>query len=173
MKKHRADTFRYRPCSLVVLSWRNQRVPEGTRDLPAAATATAATAAAAATTATEAAAATAAAATTEAAAATTAAAAAATLTRTSLVDGEVATIDVLAVERSDRSVAFLSRGELDETEATGATGFAIHDEGRAGDVAVSREELAKLILSGLEREITDVKLHALHLEPEAVYDSGA
>lgn len=146
-------------------------MPEGTRDLPAAATATAATAAAAATTATEAAAATAAAAATEAAAATTAAAA--TLTRTSLVDGEVATIDVLAVERSDRSVAFLSRGELDETEATGATGFAIHDEGRAGDVAVSREELAKLILSGLEREITDVKLHALHLEPEAVYDSGA
>jgi hypothetical protein len=121
--------------------------------LPAAATATAATAAAATTaesTTTTAAA---------AAEAATAATAAATLARPGLVDGEVATVNVLAVEGRDGRASVLVIRELDETEAAGAAGFTVHDQRRRRDFAVSREQLAQLALGGIERQISYVELH--------------
>ena len=140
--------------------------------LPAAvATATAATTAAAAVAttataaATEAAAATAAAATeaataTAAAEATAATAAATILAGTGFVDGEVTTIDVATVHALDGGASVVIAGELDEAEAAGAAGFAIHDEGRGRDLAELGEHFAELGLRGAERQISDVKLHS-------------
>lgn len=127
-------------------------------DLPAAA-ATAATAAVPTTTA--ASAATAATTTTaEAAAATTTAAA--TLAGACLVDSDVATIDRLAVQALDRSACLIIVGELDKAEAARASGVTIHDEGGGCDLAEGLERFAELGFSCAEREIADVKLHALN-----------
>ena len=134
----------------------------------------AATAAAATTT-------TAAAATKSAAAATTAAATKSTTTAAAtgfaglgFVDGEVAAVDVLAVEGSHRGLAVLIACELDEAEAAGAAGFAVHDEGRGSDIAVLREDLAETLLGGAERQIANVELHdAFHTALETKPDTGA
>jgi hypothetical protein len=141
--------------------------------LPAAATtgaaAAAATEAAAATAAAATEAATTAAATTTAAAeATTAAAAAAasaSFTRAGFVDGEIATINVLAVEGSDGSLSFRVVGHFDEAETAGAAGVTVHDEGRRSDLTESSEEILELRLRGLEREIADVHLHDTNPKP--------
>ena len=77
------------------------------RGLPAAATATTTTA--------------------TATAATTAAATAA-FTGLGFVDRQVATVNVLAIEGCDGCAAVLGVGELNEAEAAGAAGFAVHDE---------------------------------------------
>jgi hypothetical protein len=131
--------------------------------LPAAA-ATAAAAAAEAT-------ATAAAATTAAAAeaattATTTAEATATATTTatilagaSLVHGEVATIDALAMEGLDCRPRLAVIVHLDEAKATGTTGLAVHDDGCGSNLAVGLKDLAKALFGRAEREITNVELH--------------
>jgi hypothetical protein len=139
------------------------------RGLPAGVAATAATTTAAVPAATTAAATTEAAATTAAAATEAAATAAATTTaaaeaaaalaRAGLVDGEVTTIDVLAVQALDRGLAGGAICKLNEPESTGTTGLAIHHERRADDLSILLEDLAQAGLGGLERQITDVKLH--------------
>jgi hypothetical protein len=122
----------------------------------AAPTAVAATATAVAATAAEAAATTAAT-TTEATAATTAAAAA---TRAALfgdVDAKAATLEVLTVEVLDRLLGTFGGGHLHEAEAAGLAGHPIQHERHFADFAASRKTLRDEILSGVEREITDVQ----------------
>jgi hypothetical protein len=76
--------------------------------------------------------------------------------RARFVHGERPTGDFLAVECFDRSVAAGRIGESDETEATGAAGFAIVQDCDISDGAVLREELAEIVFSGLKREISYV-----------------
>lgn len=125
--------------------------------IAATATAAAATTPAAATT--DAAAAT----TTPAAATTTAAAATATLfAGLGFVDGQITTFERLAVHAVDGGFATGAILELDEAEAAGAAGFAVHHEDGADDFTELLERLTQGILGDTERQITNVELHALH-----------
>jgi hypothetical protein len=133
----------------------------------APATAVAATATAAAATTAPAAAATATAATTTTAApaaATTAAAAATTTLFAGLgfVHGEVTTFKGLAVHAGDSGFAARAILELDEAEAAGAAGFAVHHQDGADDFTELLERLTQGVFGDAERQITNVELHALH-----------
>src|SRR5262245_15046322 len=77
-------------------------------------------------------------------AATTATAAAAVFAGTSFVDGEITTIDVLAVEAGDGRASVLIVAKLDETEPTGPAGVAVHDQRGGRDIAELGEEFAEL-----------------------------
>ena len=124
------------------------------RCLPAAAAAAATTAVAAATTAAAAAAAV--------AAATTAAATAAGLVLR-FIDAQSTTAHVLAVDGLDGARS-ISLAHLDEAEAAGATGFAIHREGNRLNGAVRCEQRADLIFGSGKRQIADINLgHVAHL----------
>jgi hypothetical protein len=112
----------------------------------AAAAAAAAVAAAAATT------------TAAAAAVAAAAAAAARLTRTCLVNGDRTATDLGAVELLDGRSAFAVVGHFNESEAAGTSSLAIHDDVYTRDGPVGLEELLKLCLGGLKREISDVNV---------------
>ena len=113
-----------------MLQAKRERLPAS-----AAATATASTAAGAATT----------------AAATTAA----TLTLLRFVDAQGTASHVLTVQRLDGTLCVRTR-HFHEAEAAGAAGFAIVQDGDVGDGAMFREEIAKIIFSGLKGEITYV-----------------
>jgi hypothetical protein len=73
-----------------------------------------------------------------------------------LVDGEVTTIDIAAVERVDRFGSLVGGSHLDEPEAAGAAGVTIVDDLSLGDLAVLREELLEIGRGSVEREITHV-----------------
>lgn len=128
--------------------------------------ATTATTATTTTTATEAAAA---AATTEAttatATATTAAAEATTVTASGTGSGEVKTdgtaLDLLAVEGGVSSLGLLDGGELDVTEALGATGLLLSGETDTEDGTLGTEDLVESILSGAEGKVTNEESVAL------------
>jgi hypothetical protein len=122
----------------------------------AATTTAAATEAAAGATATAAAAAEAAGATTAATAA--AEAAGAGLTGTGFVDNDGASAVLLAVHSRDGRVRLSVVGHLDEAEAAGATGLAIHDDLSGGDFTVGLEHRSEFGVVGAEREISDVQL---------------
>lgn len=128
--------------------------------------ATTATTATTTTTATEAAAA---AATTEAttatATATTAAAEATTVTASGTGSGEVKTdgtaLDLLAVEGGVSSLGLINGGELDVTEALGATGLLLSGETDTEDGTLGTEDLVESILSGAEGKVTNEESVAL------------
>ena len=109
--------------------------------------ATAATAEVATTTATEAATATAAAATE---------AAGALFLGTSLIDAELATAEVLAVEAVDGCRHFLGRAHGDEGEAARTTGDAIHWKEDVGHGAELGKEGLDVLLSGCEGQIAHI-----------------
>lgn len=128
--------------------------------------ATTATTATTTTTATEAAAA---AATTEAttatATATTAATEATTVTASGTGSGEVKTdgtaLDLLAVEGGVSSLGLINGGELDVTEALGATGLLLSGETDTEDGTLGTEDLVESILSGAEGKVTNEESVAL------------
>lgn len=128
--------------------------------LPAAAIATTtATAAAVAAATAAAAAATAAESTTATATATSATeTTTAVFARACFVDSQVSAIDVLTIDRLDGCATLSVIGELDETEATRASGFAIHDEGGRGDLSVFGEHFAKPIFGRGVREVSNIEL---------------
>lgn len=87
---------------------------------------------------------------------TTTTAARAIFTRTSLVDGEGATVTHLAVEGFDGGLAFCCGTHRDEAKATGAIGHTIHDEHRFLHFAVRCEEVFELVFGSIEGKISDV-----------------
>jgi hypothetical protein len=132
---------------------------EAASTTPAFATRTEATASTSAATATAAFTPRAEAATTSATAAAAAEATAATtttfLTRSSLVDGEGTTAEVLTVDGLNGG-ATLVVIHLDETEAAGTTGLSIGHEMNAMHGAVRGEQLREVVLGGRERKVPDV-----------------
>lgn len=138
----------------------------------AAATTTAASPAAAATTATATTAAAEAAATS---AATTAAEAATLFTGTGFVDGEIAAAEGLAVHAFDCALTFGRIGELNEPEATGPAGLAVHDQGGRGHCAELLKHLPQFVFRGLERQIANIQLHSKTLDrlARARHETGA
>jgi hypothetical protein len=132
---------------------------------PATAVAATATAAAATTAPAAAATATAAATTTAAPAAATTAAAATTTTLFAglgFVHGEVTTFKGLAVHAGDSGFAARAILELNEAEAAGAAGFAVHHQDGTDDFTELLERLTQGVFGDAERQITNVELHALH-----------
>ena len=95
----------------------------------------------------------------EAATATAAAAAATTTARTLLrdVDAERATFEILAVELVERLLGALRGGHLDKAEPARLTGHPIQHERDLADLAAGGELLVDEVLSGVEREVTDVQ----------------
>ncbi|CAA9405275.1 MAG: hypothetical protein AVDCRST_MAG64-1945 [uncultured Phycisphaerae bacterium] len=131
----------------------------------AIAAATATTATAAVPTAAAAATATVAAAAATAAAATVPAAAAATravLTRLGHVDGQVAAVDVLAVQGVDRGLGLLVGAHLDEAEALAAAGVPVADDLCALHRTVLREELLEIRAGRVVAQVPDVQLAVAH-----------
>jgi len=119
-----------------------------TTETATAGTATTATAAAESTAATGAAAGTAA--TTETAAA--------GLLRPGFIDGEITTVDVLAVQTRNCRLRFLFRPHFNKAETLGATGFPIHDHlGRSHGAEIGKH-LFKIALVYAVSQIAYVKL---------------
>ena len=126
------------------------RLPATAATAAAATTATAAISAAAAATAAEAAA--------TAAAATTAA----IFARLGLVDGQGATVVLLAVQGGNRRRGFFSRGHFDESEALAAAGVAIGDDLGRGDGAVLGEHLLQIGSAYGIGQVSNVQLLVTH-----------
>jgi hypothetical protein len=122
---------------------------------PAAATAAAATAVAAA--ATAAATAAVAATTTTTAESATATAAAAFFARLGFVDGQSATVHVLAVHGCNSSCSFVIRTHFNEAEALASTGVTVTDHLSRHDLAVGLEHFLKFRTIDRVREIPDVQ----------------
>ena len=106
-------------------------------------------------------------ATTAAAAATTAtataAAAAATIfTRTGNIHSQAATIKIFTVQAFDSRVGFVFGAHGDETEATRATGFTIHQEGRFDDLPELGEGVFELGFGRAECNVSD-KQFVIHV----------
>src|SRR5690606_9369194 len=80
------------------------------------------------------------------------------LARAGDVHDEGAAAEVLAGQGADRGLGFVVVGHLDEPEAAGAAGFAVHDHARPGDLAVLGEELVEFILGGRVREVAHVNV---------------
>src|SRR5262249_11899270 len=91
-----------------------------------------------------------------------AAAAAATTTALvlRLVHLERAAAELRAVERADRVARGARLGHLHEREAARAARLAICDHGHRFDVAVTSEQISKLIFRGRERDVPYVQLLA-------------
>src|SRR5262245_6393443 len=97
---------------------------------------------------------------TTAAATTTTTAATATLgARASFVDGQIATIEVLAVERGHRRPGLIIVVHLDKPEAARAARVTIHHESDRSHFAVSREGIPECGFGRIERQIPDIELH--------------
>jgi hypothetical protein len=108
----------------------------------------------------------AAAAATATAVATTAAAATRTiLTRTGLVDVDGTTTEVLAIQGFDRRVGLTGVGHFDERESTGATGFAVGDDGDIRNFTVGLEGVADFVFSSAKGEVSNEELHERDLCP--------
>ena len=76
--------------------------------------------------------------------------------RTRFVHGEVATMEVLAVELADRRLCLSIAGHGDEAEAAGVSGHFILHEGCLGDAAGACKEILKIVFGGVEGKIPDV-----------------
>ena len=63
---------------------------------------------------------------------------------------------VLAMQGFDGAIAFVGAAHGDESEATRAAGFAIHDHVGFSDSAVLREERVEVLFGGLEGKISYV-----------------
>ena len=74
--------------------------------------------------------------------------------RTGLVYDEVAVTEQTTVEHLDRLCRLLLRGHLDEAEAPGATGKLVRDDPDRFHRPGLREQLAQVLLGGLEGEVT-------------------
>ena len=91
-----------------------------------------------------------------AASATTAAATWAILARTGLVDGEVATLEVLALKGTNGCLAFGRAAHGDKGKAAGTAGFTVCDEADFGNLAELFKQLAQIVLGGVKSEISYV-----------------
>ena len=89
-------------------------------------------------------------------AATTTAATTAIFARTSLVDGQRSPLKVLAIECVNCGLSSVSH--FDKPETTRFSGLAIHNDLCRGHRAVLAEQLAQVIGSRLERQISDVQI---------------
>jgi hypothetical protein len=76
--------------------------------------------------------------------------------RLGCIDGQIATVVVVTMERIDGLLALFGVAHGDETKAARAIGFTIHDEVGFGDSAVLSEELVQVLFSGLEGKISHV-----------------
>jgi hypothetical protein len=79
--------------------------------------------------------------------------------RLGFVDGQVATVVVASMERLDGLLALFRVAHGDETESTGAIGFAIHDQVGFFDGAILSEKLVQVLFGGLEGKISYVQFH--------------
>jgi len=83
-------------------------------------------------------------------------AAAAIFARTSLVDSQRSSLKVLAIECVNCGLSSVSH--FDKPETTRFSGLAIHNDLCRGHRAVLAEQLAQVIGSRLERQISDVQI---------------
>lgn len=91
-------------------------------------------------------------------AAATAKAASTGLLRTGFINGQIATIDVLAIQGGDSCLRFLVGTHFNKAEALGAAGFPIHDHlGRCHGSEIA-EQLFKTALVDAVGQIAYVKL---------------
>jgi len=77
---------------------------------------------------------------------------------TGLVHDEIAVAKQPAVEHLDRLGGFLLRGHLHESEAPRAARELVRDDPDALDGTRLLEELPKIFIRGLERQVTDEEL---------------
>src|SRR5262245_34598279 len=71
----------------------------------------------------------------------------------SFVDGEIAAVEVRAVERIDRVLRLFGRTHSDEAEAARAARGAIHHKVCLGDGAMRREGVLEIVFGRVEREV--------------------
>jgi hypothetical protein len=93
-------------------------------------------------------------------AATTTTAAFALFHRTRFIDGQGAAIDFLAMELGDRSLRFFRRSHFHETEATGATRYAVIDHLHPGDIARLGKEIGQVVFRHAEGQIAHIEFYA-------------
>jgi hypothetical protein len=106
---------------------------------------------------------TATAATAATAAATTAAAAAMFRAGTGFVDRERTAFEFLAVEGADGRLGLCVRGHFDEGEASGPARELILDDRNRRYLSMSFKKLPDVTFAGVERQITNVDIHCIHL----------
>ena len=75
------------------------------------------------------------------------------------VDGQVAALEVLALECRDGCVAFLGVAHGDKAESAGTAGFTVGDQGDLGRFAVLGEEIAQILVGGVKGQIAYVEFH--------------
>ena len=79
---------------------------------------------------------------------------------TGFVDGEAATIDLLAVEGGDGGLGLLVAAHLDEAEALGPPRVPVHDDLRRLDGAVLIEHLLQIAVGHRVGQVAHVQLLA-------------
>ena len=79
--------------------------------------------------------------------------------RTRFVHVERAAVEVVAIERTHRSFSLRVVVHRDEREATRFTGHTVRHQMDFVDRAVLFEQILKIVLGGLKREITYIQFH--------------
>ena len=90
-------------------------------------------------------------------AATTAETAGAGLFRTGFVHDDRASFNFLPVQSRNRRLSFLIGAHLDESEPLGAAGLAVHNDFRALDLAVRREQLLAAVARQAVTQVSDIQ----------------
>jgi hypothetical protein len=75
------------------------------------------------------------------------------------IDDEIASVDVGAVERFDRSLSFFSRAHSDKAKSARAARHFVHDEHGFSDGAKAGKKFFECSFGRLEGEITYIELH--------------
>jgi hypothetical protein len=81
--------------------------------------------------------------------------------RTCFVNGQRPAIKFMAVERAHRGVGLCVIVYRDERKAARFTGHPVHHQMDFVDGAVLLEQILKIVLGGLKREITYVQFHCV------------
>ena len=81
--------------------------------------------------------------------------------RTRFIHVERAAVEVVAIERAHRSFSLRVVVHRDECEATRFTGHTVQHQMDFVDRAVLFEQILKIVLGGLKREITYVQFHCV------------
>src|SRR5436190_15791747 len=92
--------------------------------------------------------------------ATTAAARPAFFARTCFIDGKLAAIEFLVVQRRDGRLGFIAASHLDEPEAFGSAGVAIDDDLDGLNRPILREHVLQIGVGHAVGQITDIQLHS-------------
>tara|TARA_B100000959_G_scaffold250147_1_gene278400 strand:- start:402 stop:761 length:360 start_codon:yes stop_codon:yes gene_type:complete len=76
--------------------------------------------------------------------------------RTSFIDRQLTSTEVFPVEFFDCPLSPFTFGHFHEAKATGTTGLTIRDQVDTFDLSILFEKLTKFVISGTEREISNI-----------------